>query len=437
MNEQWTQDIRRKLMEHEQPAPELDWNELFSAVDAQRRSQQHRKTVVLWQRWMAAAVTVGVLAGGAVYLSHLYHSSKPTRVADITKPHPETTRKTHNATPQNAHTYYNIAPTHQPKAYTYYNNGHTYYNIETAEADASDGLVAMAAPDEVVEPASATVEAAAATVEAAATTDSQPQSVVKKSAATTTTYVGHSHPLRSTSHTTSELLTAKAYVSGALGNSASTSPMDHLVSSTMGSLSDSQQSDIANDATTGGYGDPTTWETTTGMDRKVKHHQPLRLGLSVRYHLGGRWSVDAGISYSHHTSDITETSGSYARYTAQDLTFIGIPVNAVCSLYDNRYVNIYAAAGGEVERLVKGKATTRTTYDGQPNDNASQTVKMSRPVFSLRAAAGAEVKLGQTFSVYAEPGLSYHFKNGAPLQTIYSDKPLNLSLDLGVRITLK
>lgn len=416
MNEQWTQDIRRKLMEHEQPAPELDWNELFSAVDAQRGSQQHRKTVVQWQRWMAAAVTVGVLAGGAVYLSHLYQSSKPARVAGITKPHPETTRKTHNAKQQNTH---------------------TYYNIETAEADASDGLVAMAAPDEVATPASATVEAAAATVEAAATTDSQPQSVVKKSAATTTTYVGHSQPLRSTSHTPSSSLTAKAYVSGALGNSASTSPMDHLVSSTMGSLSDSQQSDIANDATTGGYGDPTTWETTTGMDRKVKHHQPLRLGLSVRYHLGGRWSVDAGISYSHHTSDITETSGSYARYTAQDLTFIGIPVNAVCSLYDNRYVNIYAAAGGEVERLVKGKATTRTTYDGQPNDNASQTVKMSRPVFSLRAAAGAEVKLGQTFSVYAEPGLSYHFKNGAPLQTIYSDKPLNLSLDLGVRITLK
>lgn len=50
--------------------------------------------------------------------------------------------------------------------------------------------------------------------------------------------------------------------------------------------------------------------------------------------------------------------------------------------------------------------------------------------------AGGEIRIVKGLSVYAEPGLSYYFDNGSSIRNIYKDKPLNFSLNLGMRWTV-
>lgn len=443
MNEKWTQDLRQRLAQHEQPAPEMDWNTIFRAVDEQRMARR-RKTVVLWRAMAAAAVLAGVLAGGAVYLSRTNDPSTEmaqARDGKGTDPKgmPAGTALTEDDVTrgQGDDTYYNNVE-------NYLANGDTYYNIEenrnssTAAAGAStldrlvaavgDFLTGAAAPASAPEEQSLVAEAQTMQPLETPSPADHPRSLVKRDPRQSAS-VGSSRSASSSRPTMGfGAVTGKAYVAGALGSSTNASAMNALMSS---APSHSVESDFNN------WEDYPEWSTATAMDRQVKHHQPIRLGVSVRYQIDHRWSVEGGVSYSHHSSDITETSGSYERKTDQQLTFIGIPVNANYSLYSNRHVNIYASAGGEVERLVHGKATTKTTYNSQPNESGEEKVRMSRPVFSVRAAVGVEAKLGETFSVYAEPALGYHFDNGAQLETIYKDKPLNGSVNLGVRFTLK
>ena len=37
--------------------------------------------------------------------------------------------------------------------------------------------------------------------------------------------------------------------------------------------------------------------------------------------------------------------------------------------------------------------------------------------------------------VFVEPGMSYYFDDGANIQTIYKEKPLNFNLNMGIRLT--
>lgn len=162
-------------------------------------------------------------------------------------------------------------------------------------------------------------------------------------------------------------------------------------------------------------------------DEETHHRQPIKFGISVRYHLTERIAIQSGVNYSYHSSDFT-TGG---QTTEQRLNFIGIPISASYDIWRNRHVNLYASAGGEVEKLVKGKLTTETA-----GKRANTSVKMSQPQLSATAAIGVEYKATESLRVYVEPGLAYHFDNNSNVQTIYSDKPCTFNLNIGVRLDL-
>ena len=86
-----------------------------------------------------------------------------------------------------------------------------------------------------------------------------------------------------------------------------------------------------------------------------KHHKPLKFGISVRYVLDERWSLLSGITYSYLNSDIYVVYGSTIQSAEQKLHYLGIPIAASYSIWQNDHVNIYAVAGGEIEKLVKGQ----------------------------------------------------------------------------------
>ena len=160
---------------------------------------------------------------------------------------------------------------------------------------------------------------------------------------------------------------------------------------------------------------------------RTHHKLPVKGGLSLRYSLDDRWSVQTGVNYSYHSSEI-EMGGEDID---QQLHFIGVPVAVGYNVWGNRHVNVYLTAGGEVEKLVKGRRTV--SYTGQQRN---EDVKMSRSQLSVQLSAGAEYRATRAVSLYIEPGVSYHFDNGSGVSTIYSDKPFEFGLSMGVRVDI-
>ena len=150
-------------------------------------------------------------------------------------------------------------------------------------------------------------------------------------------------------------------------------------------------------------------------ERYVHHRQPMRFGLLLRYRLTDRWSVESGLSYTRLSSDITTIILDKTTVTEQRLNYIGLPLNISYELWKSRYFGLYVTGGGTIEKCL----------DANPWQ------------FSLNGAAGAEYKLTNFFSLYAEPGIGYYFKDGSSTPTIYKDHPLNFNLSIGLRFNLK
>lgn len=164
----------------------------------------------------------------------------------------------------------------------------------------------------------------------------------------------------------------------------------------------------------------------------IKHKRPLSVGVGVRKELSDRWGLESGLVYSQLKSEATATDHSYTQ--DQTLHYLGIPVKADVSLYKNKRVNFYAAAGGMAEKCISGKIKTHNEEEGNAY-SIHESRKPNALQLSLTAAVGIAYKLNDRLSLYAEPGLSYHFDDGSSFHSIRTEKPLNMNVLCGVRMT--
>ena len=159
---------------------------------------------------------------------------------------------------------------------------------------------------------------------------------------------------------------------------------------------------------------------------KAHHAQPVKVGMSVGYALSDRWTIRMGLTYSYLSSDFT-TEGELAQ--TQRLHYVGMPVSASYTLLRSQKAEVYATAGGEVEKLVKGTVSSVNRKNEKVNEK--------RPQFSMTGAIGGAYHFTPSLSVYAEPGVSYYFDNHSNVMNVYKDRPTSFSLNVGLRITIK
>ena len=177
--------------------------------------------------------------------------------------------------------------------------------------------------------------------------------------------------------------------------------------------------------------------TTYHLTGKATHHLPIKLGVSFRYELDERWNLQSGLTYSYLASDISENMGKDSYDTKQKLHYMGIPLQIGYKLRESKRFRSYIAAGFQVEKLVSGKAITRHSKNKELQGTSIQNISDKRLLFSTLASFGVEYALGNNFSLYAEPGIHYYFKNGNGLQTHYNEQPLDLNLTIGFRFHRK
>lgn len=170
------------------------------------------------------------------------------------------------------------------------------------------------------------------------------------------------------------------------------------------------------------------------MVKKANHRQPITLGVSVALPLSSKMSVETGLMYSHHYSELAYEVGNISHDIKQHLNFVGIPLNLNYRLWQRNNTSVYVSGGGSVEKMVYGKQKER--YDGTETTIANK-VEMKELQWALSARFGAAYKLTKGVSFYLEPGVSYHFNNKSDLQTIYSDRPVSFQLKAGLRFNLR
>ena len=166
---------------------------------------------------------------------------------------------------------------------------------------------------------------------------------------------------------------------------------------------------------------------------EAKHHIPVKLGVSFRYYLNDRWSIQSGLTYSYLASDLSYNSIATSYETKQKLHYIGIPIQAGLRIWEGKRSRSYISAGGQVEKLISGKAITHYTLDKQFSGTLIENISDNKLLFSALASIGIEYMLGKDFSLYAEPGIHYYFKNGNGLNTHYNEQPLNFNITVGFR----
>lgn len=152
----------------------------------------------------------------------------------------------------------------------------------------------------------------------------------------------------------------------------------------------------------------------------IKHRQPITFGLSIRKGLGGRFSLESGITYSYLSSDVRFLGND--RMVEQKLHYLGVPIRLNYDLIDHKAFTFYVSGGGAIERCVYG------TLDGEK-------LSVDPLQLSVSAMIGAQVNLTKHLGLYVEPGVAYFFNDGADLKTIRKDRPFNFNLQGGIRFT--
>ena len=168
----------------------------------------------------------------------------------------------------------------------------------------------------------------------------------------------------------------------------------------------------------------------------IKHRQPIIIGVSANYNLDNKWSITSGLTYTLLSSELKSGSDRYYYTSEQTLHNIGIPLNINYKLWKSKKLSIYLSAGGLVEKNVSAKLTTDYVVDNHLESKQNDKISVDQLQWSLNSSVGVQYNFSSKIGLYAEPGASYYFKNGSEFETIYKEKPLNLSIRFGFRFSL-
>lgn len=166
------------------------------------------------------------------------------------------------------------------------------------------------------------------------------------------------------------------------------------------------------------------------IETEYKHKLPVKTGLSFMYTINDRLSVGSGLTYSYLASDVKTTFGNATSTSRQKLHYIGLPVNVRLRIASWGRFDIYTIAGATLEKCIAARTDTDDSSLGINNRNLTKPFQ-----FSVNAGAGIQCNISDHLGLYAEPGAAYYFNDGSSLKTFYKDKPLNFSLDFGLRFT--
>lgn len=391
MSEQWLKDISDRMSEFETDEPQGLWQ----GVESRRR----KAAVVLWWRRVAVAAAVTAVLGVGIYFAVRETATAPQQpiVADVAKP---------EAAPQPQ------APVQPAPAPT--------PDTNPTPAPVFAQAFVSTPQDSIAEPLVAEVDTISNVrhslppVEVVGAGGSQPASTP----ATVPQYASSDRDVQ-----------LALFTSGGIGGSGSLFGRSGGLVADAGPFEGGLWTDAPNT-------DLLVYDQGEQTINDVDHHLPVRVGFAISFPLSERLSIGTGLTYTYLATDIY--SGSVHSYldSSQSVHFIGVPLSLSYRVFSVGRFDAYAIGGAMVEKAVRGRV--HETYILNGTEYRSDSYDTELPwQFSLNLSAGFQYNISPTLGIFVEPGLQYYLPNNSSLCTIYSDKPLNFSLNLGLRLSLQ
>ena len=146
---------------------------------------------------------------------------------------------------------------------------------------------------------------------------------------------------------------------------------------------------------------------------------------------------ESGVTYTYLSSSLSSGTSKNLYETEQSLQYIGIPLNIMYNIWDNKQMGFYLSGGGLVEKNISGKSHTNYIINNKIELSEERKIKDGPLQFSVNSAVGFQYNASSLLGVFVEPGIGYYFNNGSDIETIYKDKPLNFNLKIGLRFNIK
>jgi hypothetical protein len=152
-----------------------------------------------------------------------------------------------------------------------------------------------------------------------------------------------------------------------------------------------------------------------------RHEVPVSVGLSARFFLTDRLSINTGLNYTRYKSLRTRRFTATSNYQKdwQYVHYLGVPVRLDCNAVNRKHFNLYFGAGAQVDKCVYATVGDERLHEKQF-------------LIGLNAAMGLQVNLVPTVGLYFEPEVSYALNEGS-LQTFRSDEPFVITVRGGLR----
>ena len=165
-----------------------------------------------------------------------------------------------------------------------------------------------------------------------------------------------------------------------------------------------------------------------GYEERQHHHRPITYGLMVNYPLSDRLSLNTGVVYTKLQSDFTQVMRSQQIQQEQTLHYVGIPLGLSYRLWSYRSIRTYLSGGMKADWNVATHLET---------EGVSQELPKDRMQWSFNVSVGVQYDILPQLGCYVEPSLNWYPDNGSKLQNYFKDKPLNLGLQIGLRLNLR
>ena len=167
----------------------------------------------------------------------------------------------------------------------------------------------------------------------------------------------------------------------------------------------------------------------------AKHYRPVTFSVLAKWQFTETLGLESGLSWTMLSSRFTTSSATSQIADQQTLQYIGIPLNMTFSFLDTRLFTIYAAMGGMVEKCVDGRVKHSEYVSDKQLLSYVDKVSVTPLQWSVSGGAGIQANFSDNLAFFAEPGLSYHFRNKSQVGTIYREHPLDFRFSFGFRVT--
>ena len=151
-----------------------------------------------------------------------------------------------------------------------------------------------------------------------------------------------------------------------------------------------------------------------------RHEMPISFGVSARFSLTERLSVNTGLNYTRYTS--TRERYYYDSGAVTDkryVHYLGIPLRLDWQAVNKKHFNFYIGAGVQADKCIYANV-------------GDERLREKEVLFSVNGAMGIQVNIVPMVGLYIEPEVSYALNQGS-ITTFRYKEPLMISARAGLR----